>query len=159
MGLMVPASPRSAPLRRCQHPSFAQDNVANKTRSTLRSLSFDPSDTRHTLLPLLYTRRYAANTRGSRSSMPRLTRCGTVRSGTVSADAPLSFGPYVIRLRLLLLLYTRRHAAAACGSRSSTSRVICYDTGRSRTVSADARRSFDPSVTRCIRLPLPHTRR
>ena len=57
----------------------------------------------------------------------------TVRSGSVSADALLSFDPSLTRLKLLLLLYTQRYAAAAGGSRSSTlvwPAAMLFDLGR-----------------------------
>ena len=92
-------------------------------------------------------------------STSRLICRGAFRSGTVSADARRSFDPSVTRHILLPLLHTRRYAAAACGSRSSTSRLICCDTAGPRTFSANARLSLDSSVTRHILLPLLYTRR
>ena len=90
--------------------------------------SFDPSVTRLRLMPLRYTQRYAADARGSRSRFLRLICRGTIRSGTVYADARRPFDPSVTRRILLPLLHMRRYAAAACGSRSSTSRLTCGDT-------------------------------
>ena len=96
------------------------------------------------LLPLLYTRNgtlplYVMWVSLEYVSLDLLRYCSSL---TVSVDASLSFDPYVTRLRLLPLPYIRRCAAAACGSRLSTSRWIYCDTVRSRTVSADVRRSF-----------------
>ena len=118
-----------------------RDTVQSRMGSTAARRSFfDPPVTRHILLPLLYTRRHAAAVCGSRSSPPRLTCCDTVRSGMISANALLSFDPYITRLRLLLLRWTQWYVAAAYGARSGTSRLTRCGTVLSGTVSTDTRR-------------------
>ena len=83
-------------------------------------------------------------------SLGSIRRCQSV---TVSAGALLSFASSVIRLILRPLRWTRWYAAAAYGSRLTTSRLVCFRRCQSVMVSAGAQPSFDSSVTR-LRLRL-----